>query len=217
MECRYCKAPCVKWGKQLNGQQRYFCKSCKKSQQVIYKYKAYDHDIEKRIILYNKESCGIRSISRIAKISASTVMKKILKISRRIKKPIIVKGQEYEMDEMRTYIKNKENRYWIAYALRKDTREVVDLKVGKRNKKTLQRVTDTLLISEARKIYTDSLNLYEYLIPQALHKRNKYKINYIERKNLSIRTHLKRLGRRTFCFSKSIVMLEACLKIYFWG
>jgi insertion element IS1 protein InsB len=118
---------------------------------------------------------------------------------------------------MRTYIKNKENRYWIAYAIRRDTREVVDLKVGKRNKKTLCRITDTLLLSEAIKIYTDRLNLYEYLIPQDLHTRSKYKINYIERKNLSVRTHLKRLARKTICFSKSIVMLEACLKIYFWG
>jgi insertion element IS1 protein InsB len=93
----------------------------------------------------------------------------------------------------------------------------VDLKVGKRNKKTLSRVTDTLLLSEAIKIYTDRLNLYEYLIPEELHTRSKYKINYIERKNLSVRTHLKRLARKTICFSKSIVMLEACLKIYFWG
>jgi IS1 family transposase len=114
--------------------------------------------------LYKKESCGMRGVARIMKISRNTIKARILKIARQLKKPVIVKGKEYEMDEMRTYIKNKENRYWIAYAIRRDTREVVDLKVGKRNKKTLSRVTDTLLLSEAIKIYTDRLNLYEYLI-----------------------------------------------------
>jgi insertion element IS1 protein InsB len=39
----------------------------------------------------------------------------------------------------------------------------------------------------------------------------------IERKNLSIRTDIKRLSRGTICFSRSRIMLENCLKIYFWG
>jgi hypothetical protein len=29
--------------------------------------------------------------------------------------------------------------------------------------------------------------------------------------------HLKRLGRRTICFNRSVDMLENCMKIYFWG
>ncbi|HMW09684.1 MAG TPA: transposase, partial [Bacteroidia bacterium] len=32
-----------------------------------------------------------------------------------------------------------------------------------------------------------------------------------------LRTHLKRLNRRTICFTRSAIMLFACLKIYFWG
>ncbi|WP_255539589.1 IS1 family transposase [Flavobacterium sp. CLA17] len=38
----------------------------------------------------------------------------------------------------------------------------------------------------------------------------------MERKNLTLRTHLKRLNRRTICFSKSLVVFTAVLKIYFW-
>jgi insertion element IS1 protein InsB len=217
MQCKYCTNHCQKSGRQSNHEQRYYCKGCNKYQQVVYRYRAYANNTDERIIMYKKESCGMRGVSRIMEISKNTVKARILKIAGQLKKPAIVKGKEYEMDEMRTYIKNKDNKYWIAYAIRRDTREVVDLKVGKRNKKTLRRVTDTLLLSEAAKIYTDRLNLYEYLIPKELHRKSKYKINHIERKNLSVRTHLKRLARKTICFSKSIVMLEACLKIYFWG
>lgn len=129
----------------------------------------------------------------------------------------ITKGQEYEIDELRTYIGNKGRLYWIVYALCKVSKRVVDFKVGKRNAKTLQRVTDTLLLAEARKIYTDKYPLYQSLIPKAIHNQSAYKINHIERKNLSIRTHLKRLSRKTICFSKSRIMLEACLGIYFWN
>jgi insertion element IS1 protein InsB len=116
MKCQDCKAMCIKWGKQVNGKQRYYCKHCKRHQQSQYRYQACEKDIEEKIIMYKKESCGIRSISRIMKISASTVMKKIVEISKKVQKPTMIKGKEYEMDEMRTYIKSKENRYWIAYA-----------------------------------------------------------------------------------------------------
>ncbi|HEX2845848.1 MAG TPA: IS1 family transposase [Chitinophagaceae bacterium] len=54
-------------------------------------------------------------------------------------------------------------------------------------------------------------------MPSDRHIANAYNINHIERNNLNLRTHLKRLSRRTICFSKSITMLEACLKIYFWN
>ncbi|WP_262497378.1 MULTISPECIES: IS1 family transposase [Chryseobacterium] len=49
-----------------------------------------------------------------------------------------------------------------------------------------------------------------------MHQTKRFGTNAIERKNLSIRTHLKRLNRKTICFNKSIVMLTSILKIYFW-
>ena len=98
----------------------------------------------------------------------------------------------------------------------RQTRQVVDLKVGSRTKKNLKRVTDTLLLAKAKQIFTDGLDLYKQIIPAALHKVKRYGTNHIERKNLTIRTHLKRLNRKSIAFSKSLLMLEACLKIYFW-
>jgi len=93
---------------------------------------------------------------------------------------------------------------------------LVDLKVGGRTKKNLKRVTDTLVLANCKEIFTDGLPLYRDLIPVELHKVKRYGTNHIERKNLNLRTHLKRLNRKTIAFSKSLLMLEACLKIYFW-
>ena len=49
-----------------------------------------------------KEGCGIRSISRILGISAATVIRKIIRISKSLQKPMILFGKEYEVDEIRT-------------------------------------------------------------------------------------------------------------------
>ena len=118
---------------------------------------------------------------------------------------------------MCTYIKNKRNFIWLVYALEKDSKNVVRFNVGKRTSKTLSRVLDTLKVSEARKIFTDKLKDYRYLINEKLHCVKRFGTNYIERKNLAIRTHLKRLNHRSICFSRSAVVLNAILKIYFWS
>lgn len=81
----------------------------------------------------------------------------------------------------------------------------------------LSKVVNTAILSGVKCIKTDGLILYKYLIPPGLHISNAYKINYIERYNLNLRTHLNRLQRRTICFSRSKAMLEAYLKINFWG
>ncbi len=64
---------------------------------------------------------------------------------------------------------------------------------------------------------SDGYELYKSLVPTAQHSQKKYSIKHIERNNLSLCTHIKRLFRKTICLSKSKEMLEACLKIYFWS
>lgn len=79
------------------------------------------------------------------------------------------------------------------------------------------KIISRLLMADAKRIVTDKLNIYKVLIPKIIHSTKNRGINHIERQNLNLRTHLKRLNRRTICYSKSIVMLEAVLKIYWWG
>jgi IS1 family transposase len=133
------------------------------------------------------------------------------------KPPIIMRQAVVEVDELRAYIGHKQNQYWIAYALNPATSEVVDFVIGKRTKRTLRMLINTLLLSGIRRICTDRLNIYQTLIPKGIHDSKAYCTNHIERKNLSIRTHIKRLSRRTICLSRSYSLLESCMRIYFWG
>jgi IS1 family transposase len=164
------------------------------------------------------ESVSVRGIARILKISINTVQADIRQGGKvTAKPPIGLRQAIVEVDELRTLIGNKENQYWVAYALTRTTGKVLDFVVGGRTKRTLRTLIHTLLLSNVHKINTDRLNIYRSLIPAPLHDFGKYGTNRIERKNLAIRADIKRLSRRTICFSRSRVMLENCLKIYFWG
>lgn len=217
MSCRYCKSEnVVKNGYQPNGCQKYHCRNCLRYFQKNYTYQAAITD-DKQIIILTKEGCGIRSIGRILNISPFTVIRRIKKIASKFERPYpILKGKVYEVDELFTYVKNKYTRVCIAYSYEPKTGYVLDISVGTRCKQTLRRVTDTLILSEAKTVYTDGLDLYKQLIPENIHKKHRRCTNHIERQNLTLRTHLKRLNRRTICFSKSMVMLLAVVKIYFW-
>ena len=207
---------CIKNGFQSNGNQRYKCTICQKRQQINYRYNAYKADINQEIVLLTKEGLGIRSTARILKISTTTLLNRIVCIARNITRPIVSRGKTYEVDELCTYIRHKKNYIWLVYALEKNSKNVVSFNVGKRTNKTLNRVLETLKLAEAKKIFTDRLKNYRYLIDKKMHSVERFGTNHIERKNLTLRTHLKRLNRRTICFSRSLAVFTAVLKIYFW-
>ncbi|WP_265427105.1 IS1 family transposase [Chryseobacterium sp. YIM B08800] len=205
----------IKNGTTKTGKQQYFCKNCKNRFIEFYSYKAYKKNINSKIIQLTKEGLGIRSTARILKISTTTLLRRIIKIADAIHPPKISYNQSYELDEMRLFLRKKSNPQWLVYAINKETKSIAGFHIGKRTSKTLNSVIKTLLYSKPEKIYTDKLRNYQYLIPKEIHQTKRFVTNSIERKNLSIRTHLKRLNRKTICFSKSISILTSVLKIYF--
>ena len=218
MQCRFCQGRCIKKGFHENGKQRYRCKVCQHYQMLHYKNLAWLPDTDHHIATHVKEGCGIRSISRILSISPVTVIRRIIEIASRISSPkISEKHQCYQVDELRTYIGHKKRECWVIYALNKITGQILDVVVGRRNKSNLRMVINTLLDLNPKCIYTDGLNIYPKLIPKLLHRVSKHLTNKIERMNLTLRTHLKRLSRRTICFSRSVEMLDACVRIKVWG
>lgn len=216
IDCRYCTGKCIKYGKS-RGKQRYRCSFCGRTFITGYSSNACKAGINNWMISLIKEGCGIRSIARLLQISTTTTLKRILFLAKNIQKPAIAIGKIYEIDEIRTFCKSKTRVIWLVYALRKDTKEVAEFAVGSRTMKTLKKVVDTVLLSIPEKIHTDKLNLYKWIIPKHLHQSTRFCTNRIERKNLSMRVHLKRLNRRTICFSRSLPVFAACLKIYFWS
>lgn len=131
--------------------------------------------------------------------------------------PPIAIGKTHEVDELRTYVRKKEKLIWVVSAFERESGRIVAFYVGRRTNKTLKTVIDTILNAASKAIYTDKLENYKYLIDKSIHKTRLRGTNHIERAHLTLRTHIKRLNRKTIAFSKSVVMLNAILKIYFWG
>jgi len=104
--CPYCAADCIRYGKSNTGTSRFRCKSCKRTHVLHYVYRACHPSIPENVSGYLKEGCGIRGISRLLSISVSTVLRIILRIANRIRKPLVPIGKEYEQDELKNLHKN---------------------------------------------------------------------------------------------------------------
>ncbi len=217
VKCNYCsQISCIRKGKRMS-KQRLKCKNCGKYQKETYTYHLYRECDNKQIRLLNAEGVGIRSMARILGYSPGTIIRKILVLKKNITKPIRSEfNQVYELDEICTYIQknNPSYYYWIAYAINRRTNDVIDIAFGARTSENLGKITSALKSLHPLKIITDKLNTYPKIIVPVLHDTRRYANNKIERSHLTFRTHIKRLLRKTICYSKSEKMLEACVLLY---
>lgn len=217
MNCKNCKGECIKKGFYKNAQ-KYQCKACGLHQRQAYRNRKYTEQTDAEITLLNGEGVGISSISRILSIPKTYVQRRIEQMKKEKLKPVFVeRGQVYEVDELYTYIGRKANPCYIMYAINRKTKQVIDFVSGSRSRENISKLINALLGLSPKRIYTDKLNVFGSVIPNFLHRTFQYRPNHIERKNLTLRTHLKRLSRKTICYSKSQAMLEACFRLYVWG
>jgi insertion element IS1 protein InsB len=217
MKYIYCQNFSIKKGKYFQIQ-KYQCKSCNKYFRADYCYKKYNLAEEKSIADLNKEGMGISSISRYLRIPKTTVMRKLESYAEKITKPVIYESfQSYDVDEIKIFIKKKENECWLTYAINHASGKVIDFVTGRRTIENIQPLMDKIKLLSPRKIFTDGMSTYPSLIDKAKHTIGKYFTWRIERNHLTIRDRLKRLSREILCFSKSERMLKCCMKILLWG
>ncbi len=74
--------------------------------------------------------------------------------------------------------------------------------LGKRTDATFKKLQNLLTPLNISTFYTDNWGSYERNISPEKHVIGKANTQKIERKNLNFRTRIKRLARRTICFSK---------------
>lgn len=73
--CPHCDSEdLVKNGQSENGTQRYRCKTCRKSFQWEYRYRAWLPDVKEQIVEQTLNSSGVRDISRNLGIAKNTVI-----------------------------------------------------------------------------------------------------------------------------------------------
>jgi insertion element IS1 protein InsB len=110
---------------------------------------------------------------------------------------------EGEMDEFWSFVQNKSNQRWTWYAIERKSGCILAWHNGKRRDKDFLILWCLLQSFSISRYYTDDWGSYSKYIPAEMHRTGKDNTWKIERKNLNFRTHIKRLNRKTICFSKN--------------
>lgn len=85
-------------------------------------------------------------------------------------------------------------------------KQILAYAFGARKDQTLRLLMRRIRHFNIRIFHTDDWGAYQRHLPQNKHLISKRYTQGIERVNLTLRTRIKRLTRRTICFSKSLEM-----------
>lgn len=121
---------------------------------------------------------------------------------------------EAQGDEFWSYVKCKANQYWTWYAIDCESGIILAYHNGRRTDESCKILFDALSVFDIACYYTDDWQSYRKYIPVEKHIVGKDNTWKIERKNLNFRTHIKRLARKTICFSKSEKMHDIIIGLY---
>ena len=110
---------------------------------------------------------------------------------------------------MWSFVGNKGEKVWIWLAQDIDTKEIIGVYIGSRDRDGAQGLWDSLpgVYRQCAVCYTDFWAAYEKIFPSKRHRsvgKDSGKTNHIERFNNTMRQRISRLVRKTLSFSKKI-------------
>jgi IS1 family transposase/transposase-like protein len=114
-----------------------------------------------------------------------------------------------ECDEMWSFVGMKADKKWIWQAIDCDSREIVGVYVGSRDRVGAEELWKSLppVYRQCAVSYSDFQSAYEKVMPQKRHRpvgKESGKTDHIERFNLTMRQRISRLVRKTLSFSKKL-------------
>ncbi len=121
---------------------------------------------------------------------------------------------EAEVDEMWAYVGNKKEQRWLWHAIDHRTGTVLAYVFGRRKDKVFLKLKALLEPFGITRFYTDSLGTYQRHLDPEQHYPGKRNTQRIERKHLALRTRIKRLARKTICFSRSTQMHDIVIGLF---
>jgi insertion element IS1 protein InsB len=124
------------------------------------------------------------------------------------------RGLISELDEMWSYVAKKANPRWLWHAIDHHTGKVLAYVFGRRKDEVFLRLQALLEPFGITRYYTDGWGTYERHVDVAKHVVGKEHMQKIESKHINLRTRIKRLVRRTICFSKSEHMHDLVIGLF---
>ena len=113
-----------------------------------------------------------------------------------------------ELDEQWSFVGSIVRQHWLWYAYNTKTGGVLAYTFGPRTDETCRELLALLTPFNIGMITSDDWGSYSREVPKDKHLTGKIFTQRIERNNLTLRTRIKRLARKTICFSRSVEIHE---------
>jgi len=242
IKCFHCgSSDVIRHGQTSNEKQRFLCRSegCGKTFIQEYSDKGRLPEIKQRIVDMALNGSGIRDTARVLDISTDTVINELKKkepelqvvnhaflaahppdqITVEVVKveenhEVTSDNTEAEMDEMWSYVGCKDNRRWLWHAIDRETGSVLAYVFGERKDRVFLELNGLLEPFGISRFYTDDWGAYQRNLDPKQHIIGKKNTQKIERKHLTLRTRIKRLARKTICFSKIEQMHDIVIGLF---
>lgn len=127
---------------------------------------------------------------------------------------VIRLAEEAEVDEMWSFVKRKQEPRWLWHAIDHRSGKVLAYVFGRRKDEVFLKLKALLEPFGITRYYTDYWGAYTRHVEADKHQPGKRNTQKIERKHLTLRTRIKRLTRRTICFSKTIQMHDIVIGLF---
>jgi insertion element IS1 protein InsB len=127
---------------------------------------------------------------------------------------VIRPAEEAEVDELWSYVGKKHEQRWLWHAIDHRSGKVLAYVFGRRKDEVFLKLKALLEPFGITRYYTDYWGAYTRHLATDEHQPGKRNTQKIERKHLTLRTRIKRLVRKTICFSKSIQMHDIVVGLF---
>jgi insertion element IS1 protein InsB len=126
----------------------------------------------------------------------------------------VQRGLSSELDEMWSYVRSKAHPRWLWHAIDHHTGKVLAYVFGRRQDAVFLELKGLLEPFGITRYFTDGWGAYERHVKAEQHTVGKANTQKIESKHITLRTRIKRLVRRTLCFSKTERMHDLVIGLF---
>ncbi len=233
IQCPHCDSEqVVKRGKTDRGTQRYLCQNtaCVTGSFLLdYHNRGCLPEVKQTIIDMSLNASGIRDTARVLRISPDTVLRELKKTEATLESVnsallrtinpeemtvAIERAGEAEIDEMWSFVGKKGNQRWLWHAIDHHTGAVFAYVFGRRKDEVFLQLKALLEPFGLTRFYTDHWGAYVRHLDPEVHSPGKRNTQKIERQHLTLRTRIKRLVRKTICFSKTTQMHDTVIGLF---
>jgi insertion element IS1 protein InsB len=127
---------------------------------------------------------------------------------------ILRQVEKAAMDAMWSLVGSQSQPRWLWHAIDHDTGQLCADVFGPREDETGLQRKELLAPLGITRFYTDGGGAYRRHLDPSMHPVGKQHTPKIERKHITFRTRLKRLTRKSRCFSRSILMHDLVIGLF---